>query len=676
MAIKEEIKPINWENEDDVMLCKKIDARLDETKPLHDLKRKHYQENAAYIDGKQSEKLTDKPEPVYNSLFPILRNMTGLVTDVKPTPGVKIIETDEEMQAEEIEMMMQTADDLEKSLNEWWEDNNMQTTLQEIVFSMQAFDDYFVMPYWDANLKDVLMHLVHPRHVRIDTAADCLYNAEYIAVDLYKSYKYCLDKWGEEKLENISFMANDEAPTSEYDGGAIRDNENDYKSYRNLAHIVLFMEGEWMCYKSGNTILQKIRNPYWALPPEQQLAELKKGIEKKFKKEGVIGGAVQAVGDAVKGVVGMETSDDQVEKEYSAAAEVYQPADNYFPNPRIPMIQFATYRMAGEQYSRSAVSQAIPTIDALNEEKQSIKHNLKRLAKPRVYIHGSMSEEQAAKVVESDKDVVRMPTTSELRMSDLMMVVQGSPLPGQIFQDLDDNKRAIDNLFGHHEVSRGGSDPNNPTKGGILALQEADQTPVRYLTRNLEGSLQEMFRWVVQIRKVYKKQIGIGEIDDRSTVDYTKIDKRYKVFVKSGSMMPVSREQQRIDAREEYSLGLIDPLTYHERVNTPDPEKTAKRVEMWQREKRILTSQDEEQEQMALQLVELIKQNKFEEAVAMPEHNPTVFHDMLIMALKQNVFTSPEQEEHAAKLVEQYAQAAGQPVDNQQPAPPAPQSVV
>lgn len=667
--IDDKIKPIDWTADDDAKICAKIEARLEETKTLHEVKKKRYNENEAYLEGNQHIKF-ERPANVYNHVFPIIRNMTGLITDVKPTPGIKIVGTEEDLPSEDIQKLMQLGDNLEQSLNEWWEDNNMQEQLQKLVFSLQVYDDFFLMPYWDSTIDDALMHPVHPRHVHIDHAADDLNNAEFAIIDLFKSYAYVQARWGE-KADEIDYLNSKEAPLSEMGGGDVGQSDgNDYKSYKNLAHIMLYIEPEWMCYKVGKTILQKIPNPHWAGSAESQTQALKESITKKYKKDGAVAGTVQAVGDAMKGMVGMETTEDQVEGDFKTAMQVFQPAENFFLKPKIPLIQFSTYRMAGEQYSRSAIKQAIPTVDNLNEKKQSIKENLNLLAKPRVYVHGSMSEEQAAKLAQNKRQIVVLPTTSDLRMQDLMMVVQGSPLPAQVFNDLMDDKAAIDNMFGHHEVSKGASDSKNKTKGGILALQEADQTPVRYLTRNLEASLQDTFQWVVQLRKVNKKKVSIGTVDDRSTIDYTLINKHYKVFVKSGTMMPVSREQQRIDAREEFQVGLIDPLTYHERVNTPDPEKTAKRLELWVTEHRVQTEEDQEQEAMALQLVELIKANKFDEAIPMENHNPQVFHDMLVMALKQNVFTSPQQEQHAATLIQTYAQAAGKPVDNmQQPTP-------
>ncbi len=656
--IEEKAKPINWSKDSDELMIQKINAQLDDTKSLYEVKCKQYREKELYIEGNQHE--LGKPRNIYNHLFPIVRNMTGLITDVKPTPSTKVTNITPRTPEPEAAKILDNADNLDMSLNEWWEDNNMQKWLQRIMFSAQVYDDFFAFPYWDAELKDVCFDYVHPRHVHMDGSADEISKSEFVAIDLYKKYGEVEKRWGAEKAEKLNYMTNSELKSLDDTATTA---PNDYKHLSNVAHIILYLTPEWWCYKSGDVILKKMRNPFWALSADEQKKQIEETVRGKHKKEGMVSGAIQKVADVAKGVVGMETTDDLVAKDMEAAMSVFKPVANYFLKPMIPLIQFETYRFAGEQYSRSAMKQAMPTVDNLNDKKISISQNLKRLAKPRVYLHGSMSEEDANKVLNSgDQEVTVLPTKSDLGMRDLMLVVPGTPLPNEVFTDLVDDKRAIDNLFGHHEVSMGASDPNNQTKGGILALQEADQTPVRYITRNLEGSLQDMFRWVIQIRKVYKKVANIGDGKEREEIDYSIIDDHYQVFVKSGTMMPISREAQRTEARADFDSGLIDPLTYHERVNTPNPDKTAKRLETWIREKRVMTDDQAGQEEAALQMVEMIKQNQFDGIQVEEGMDARIYHDILLKALQSNMFT-PEQEAFVSQLITQFAEMAGDPVD-------------
>lgn len=651
-------EPIDFQADTDEVLANKINARIADAKPIRLRKKEEYDKADAYLDGEPSRKDGAKKDSIINHLFPIIRNMTGLVTDSRPHPGVKITNLKKGIPRDTISELLETGDNLEKDLNNWWDDNKMQSKFQRIVFAQQTYADFFVMPFWDARRNDVWVELLHARRVAIDPNASEVDDSDYAVVDFFKSRSYMYKEFGKEKCKDITFMDYEEAKIYDNEAG----DAGQYKLMKNVCKLELYMEPEWWVYKCGKTILKKIRNPFWAVDEETQRTDLENRIKEKHKM-GFMGKTV----DALKGMVGMETAESKMMEEVEAAMAVFKPRANYFKWPRIPLVHFDTYRMAGELYSRNIINQAIRTIDNINARQEAISLNAENLGKPVVFVDGSvMSDEDAAKLVPASVSkrvrVVRIKTDGQKGIQGSVQVVQGTPVPAQFFDDMIHSERGLDNLFGHHEVSKGAADPRNKTKGGILALQEADQTPIRYLTRNIEDALQELFQWVVQIRKIYMTEEKLIEAGDEARfINYDAINDSFSVFIKSGSMMPVSREQQRSDAMDMFQSGAIDPLTLHERLDDADPEKTAKRLEAWVRERTIVDDNMNSAQQAVVEKVVLIKQNRFEEVQMLPTDDPTVHHDMLLMLLKSNTLT-PEQEQFTAELIQKYIQMTQNPM--------------
>jgi len=649
--IPENSDPIDWKKDDNTVLLSKINARVDNAKQLHSKKVKEWRKAEAYLDGDPSKVSPNKESLIYNPLFPIVRNMTGLVTDSKPNPSVRIVDIHEETPEAERKIMNKTADNLGVSLEEWWDGMKGQSKLQQWVFGMWLYSDYYVMPYWDEKLKQVMVEAIKPSRVHIDPNADEVCYADYIIIDFYRSKQWMWGKYGKDKCKDVMFADHNELNIS------FEDSNSSEETLKNVCKLQLYMEADHWAYKAGHKIMESIENPFWALDEDGQKQSIESKIKSKYEKPGVFSAIGKAV-DAVKGVVGMETNQDKIGEEVSNAMMSFTPKKNYLPFAKIPLVQFDTYRLGGELYSRSTVLQSCEEIDDINDRKRDIQQNSEYLGKPNIFVDGKIMNEDQAKRIEKGKamgEVVRMNTGDNKSLGSSFFVAQGIPVPTQFFDNIEVNKRELDNIWGHHEVSRGGSDASNKTKGGILALQEADQTPIRYVTRNIEDALQELFEWVIQIRKIYKP--GKYTLDSGQTIDYETIDENFKVYMKSGSMMPVSKEAQRSEVLDLYRSNALDPLTLYERLNDPEPEKTAKRLEMWIKQKTIMTDGMDDQQQRVLEKIQAIQANRFDQVQIQADDDPKIHHDMLLMALKSNQF-SPEQEQFMAQLIEDYNKMA------------------
>ncbi len=655
--------PIDWAKDDDTTIIRKINARISDADSLHTKKMAEYKRASAYLDGHPERVDSTKEAMIFNPIFPIVRNMVGLTTDSRPHPSVKLSRIPKDMSREEIQGLMETGDKLEHSLDDWWEDERMQSALQRIVLGLYTYSDFFLVPYWDEERGDVCVYEASPKHIKLDPNADRASEGDCFILEIFRSKSKMYAQFGEEKCKDLVFSDHKELREFERDGV---ENDSNTKLMKNVCKLEIYIEREWWVYKSGDKILDKIPSPVYVPDALKQKERMKQSVEAKYKKGG-IGGMITSAADTIKGALGMETTDDKMGVEIDQMMGAFEPKENYLRYPKLPIIHFETYRMSGELYSRSTMELSISIVDEISQRKQDISLNSASTGKPNTVVDGNLYNEADADKLQlgsANNEVVRLKTTGGKSLNDSIRVLQGTPLPAQFFDDLNNSMAQLDTLWGHHEVSKGAGDPSSRTKGGILALQEADQTPIRYVSRNIEDGLQELFEWVVQIRKLKMKDgISVGE----DYIDYSEVTSMHRTFVKSGSMMPVSKEQQRTQALEEYRLSAIDPLTYHERVGDADPEKTAKRLESWLQSKTILSDDIGNQQERVVEKLKLIKAGRQDEVQVEQDDDPTVHHDMLLMALKSGQF-SPEQEKIIGGLIEQYAQLVQQGQGQQPPA--------
>ncbi len=658
---EDDSEPIVWEGskkDDDEQLARKINARIKEAESLWSKKQKQYRNADRYLDGRPDKTDPNKPPMIYNPLFSIIRNMTGLTTDQKPHPSVKLVLPTKNMSKVDVDNLLDLGDKLERSLDDWWETKKMQSWFQRLVFGLYTYSDMYAFPYWNKDENDVDLLAFNPRRVKIDPNSDEV-EESYIIIDFYRTKAQLYGQFGEEKVKKANLKFADHVEIRDYEREDTTGEDANTKVMKNVAKMELYMEKEWWVYKAGDKILQKLRCPYWAVDKKTQLKETEEKVTDKYKKKG-IAGVAQKITDKVKGAIGMKTTQDTIEERVKSALEAFKPKENYFKNPRIPLIHFDLYRLPGELYSRNLMDLAIPIVDDINTRKNAISCNAAEMGSPEVLIDGSLYNESDAARIKKGRatgEVVRINTAGGKSMEQSVKLLHGDAMPEQYIQDMMHSEKALDTLFGHHEVSRGLADPANRTKGGILALQEADQTPVRYVSRNIEDALQEVFAWVIQIKKIFQaEEVPVGE----ETIDYGQVTNSLRTFLKSGSMLPVSKEQQRAQAIQLYQISAIDPLTLHERLGEADPEKTAKRLEMWLKTKSVMADNNaNDQQQRAVDKLKLIQAGRANEVQIAPDDDPKVHHDIFLLALKSGQLP-PQIEPIVAQFIQQFTQLAQQ----------------
>jgi len=152
---------------------------------------------------------------------------------------------------------------------------------------------------------------------------------------------------------------------------------------------------------------------------------------------------------------------------------------------------------------------------------------------------------------------------------------------------------AADNIMGTHSTTRG-EKSKNPTLGQDIMAKESDFGRIDGFVRSIEKAADELFNWEVQIMKVkYKKDHYISMLQESdaavmSKFNNTRIEDGIKITVKQGSTLPTDKLTQRQEAIDLARLRKIDPITFFERLDYPNPRETAKRLVMYDKDPMLL----------------------------------------------------------------------------------------
>lgn len=583
-------------SDEDKDLNTKLDALVEEGKSLHDSKLKVYSENQSYFNGtvKYVDQSGRQFNRITNFLFPRIRTMVGLETDSFPKPVVKpplylAMNEDGTVDSEKRAELIKKAQSVKEYVEQRWQKIKGQSILTKVYFQKHKYNDAFLMPKWNFEIDDYDFESISPKQVMIDPNADNIFDAEWVRVKWWKNKKFMLSMFG------------DVAKQLTYEAKPIDDNDEDNKSGTGVS-LEMFLFDKFFIYRVGDKILKKIVNPYFNYDTDvEQYLKFIDGKEsyidqfekiKKHKTEVVDGEEKPMMDESGNPILDIYASGKEFDSlKPEELADGFKPVNNYFRFPRKPLIQFKQYDDGEGFYSYPGFEQHKRLADDIEDTKQQIKRYRENVADPSlIYNSSNVTEEDARKVIKRQTgQAYGIPLESDQSLHDNILIDSGKEMPSSVFENLQDSQKKLDESIGNNDVSRGVSDPSNPTARGIEAVQRADQTPIRLLTRNDEDSMQEVFEWCLQFIALFytKKNHYIEQETEEDgqihvPIMASDIISGMEIFTKTGSTMPIDRFSQRESARNDAAAGLIAPQSYYElNPDYDEPKIQANRLLNW-----------------------------------------------------------------------------------------------
>ncbi len=566
--IEDIIKDIDIEADDDEMLAKKIEHRIAEAKHLHDGRVRIAKRNLLIFRGKIDKLLEDYPEKVdYNSksvlsrVFFIVRNLVGLSTD---NPAEVIIAPDNDKPKS-----IERAKKIEQNI-EW---GRIRTNFNDMI-AMCLFDtwvkgDSFLHWFWNYDINDFDFEPYTLEDVLISPDGKDTQDAEYVILQPYRNRSWFKKNY-EDLYDKIEF-------DHRYDKDKGEFIETTDRQRGTMTRVFSYWEDELLVVKvrkksTGSEkeweILEKKQNPYYEFrTPEEQFSE-EMGID---------------MGQMTDGMVG------------DVGADSFKPVINYFQYPRKPIVQIPSIKLLGEFYSEDIMSHIERVLMSMNMKKRAFNDNLAGCNDKWVMDENAVSEEEAGKITNEPNQTIRADFNENPKPAYLE---KGSPVPQSFHQDINHDEQYIDDIFGHHEISRGAGKAD--TLGQDQMNAESDRTPVRYQIRATERAIVECVQGSIQLMKMFYTEAHTAKkfSQDNSMKSLELInddvEEGQEPMIKPASSMPVSKEGQKRQALEMFTAGALDPYTLFTRIDMGNPKELADRLNNWLNAG-IITDEDPEE---------------------------------------------------------------------------------
>jgi hypothetical protein len=528
--------------DDDELLLKKLKFRKDEAEKILKPKFLDWEKQLKFFDGDHWAVAgvsipTYKSDMVINKWFAAVRSLVAFETDAKPDPEVEAIidVTDPNYVS-----VVAGAKKVEAMLDYRWDKANVPITLTEIYYDRYNFDDGFGWYFWNSEIDDVDFEQIKPHELMRSPGSTCVEDAEYIIIGKNRNMKWFIKYFPELVKENkIKFEEMKIDFLYQFPQSAFK------PEYQNACKVYHYFEDEiWITF-TEDQVLEKIKNPHWVWDSPQ---EQEKKIIEAFK--------TLPLG--------------------------WQAVKNHLVKAEKPIVHFKGYHLGGEFYSKSLVKQIAKLAIAINKRKCQIQDNADGMGNGQWLIDPSVPLDKVNMITSKPGLKIRI-------NPNLARKETPPPLPEYIFLDLQHSEQRLDDIIGHHEISRGVQSTKRQTRGEAMLLRETDITPVRLLMRNSEAAINKLLNGWVQLMKMYydqphyigavssKLREGVGQMLKRED-----IPDQLSIQIKVGSSLPTSREQKRAEYQADLQRGVLDPLTYLELMSYPNPMKILQRIKNWQ----------------------------------------------------------------------------------------------
>ncbi len=553
---------IDIEKDEDQLIAQKIELRLGEGQSLYDSIMKEVQENEQIFFGNidkivGSDLAKYKSKAVQNRIYLTIRNMVGLDTD--NVPKVQMIP------AKDTPPSIKKAEKVKNAIEYGFIRVNFMDFITKCLFDTRIKRDSFARWFWNYDKNDFDLEPVMIDEATISPEATTIQDAEWLVYHPLKNRKWWKDNYPEQ-YDNIVF---ENLKATDYTGKGLQSTTPASTGRGTVARFYAYWENDLlveMAYgKDGERIiLKKGKNPYFEYrDPLLQVNDWAQSARPEAYQAAKMSGLPMQ--QALPQVL------DPVD------VENFKPIVNFLSEPRKPFVQFPSMKLLGKFYSSNLIAQAKETLVNYIGKKRQIADNLRGCNVKVVVDSNQFSEEEASAINDEPMQVIRadMNTTP----NPVQVVAPVFPELQGVLLDMNHDERYIDDLFGHHEISRGGGQAN--TLGQDEMNAESDRTPVRMQSRATESAIKEITEGWIQLMKMFYtekhwvKKLGGKEGVEMQEVINQDIEEGIEPLIIPQSMMKVDKVQRALTLWGQKAL---DPYTLFKELEMPNPDELANRL--------------------------------------------------------------------------------------------------
>lgn len=268
------------------------------------------------------------------------------------------------------------------------------------------------------------------------------------------------------------------------------------------------------------------------------------------------------------------------------------PGRNHFAYPKISYTFFSCFNLGEHPHDDTTlIEQNIPNQDVVVDRNAQITYNLQNNNNGLVFSGDYFNKEDAK---EGNSAVRRgvgiFQPTGDVRSGVLRL--PASSLPDGLFDEVERRETVLRSIFGTQGISAQGQSGEDTVRGKILN-QSYDTTRIGGGIGDVIAQVADnIFNHQVQLMYVYYDEKHVGSILGTNTaVEYVELQRsdlmagpdhrKLIVSVSPDSMKPKDELTQMNLATDMWANGSLDPLSYYEMLNMPDPQKLLERLILW-----------------------------------------------------------------------------------------------
>lgn len=500
-------------------------------------------ENERYWVGKQytEVELASEKRPLYdNRIFSAVETFLPIVTRQNPEPLVSSDNTEEGIAL---------ADKVAKMLAYQADYQRLKLKLKKVMRLWTLYMCGVAKVGWDMIQDDIKTTVIRPQKLILDSNAtvdEDGYTGEYVGEYRKDKAKILVTRFPEHSLEIEKECENK------------MDTEVQY---------IEWWTNDYVFWTMKELVLGKAKNPHWNY------------------------------GEEVSRV-----------NEFGQEIMVNEQGKNHFVAPKKPYIFLSVFNIGLHPFDdTSLIQQNLALQDLINKRMRQIDKNVDNMNGGIVVSGDHFTQEEASQV----SDGLRRGATVWVPNGDVNAAYKretGPALPSDVYNNLVDARGEVDNIFGTHGASRGESGGEKTVRGKIIA-KGSDESRIGFISDYLEQFSDQIFNWWVQLIYVYYDQPHVAVVlGDAKSKEYIELQKdelvgKLLVSVREGSLIPKDPMVKRNEAIDLAMAGLLDPITLFERLDFPNPKKTAEMLVMYKTDPMMLFPELQQvaQQQMAPQ---------------------------------------------------------------------------
>ncbi len=281
-----------------------------------------------------------------------------------------------------------------------------------------------------------------------------------------------------------------------------------------------------------------------------------------------------------------ETTQEQT-NEFGSVESTKVKGKNHFAFPKKPYAMLSVFSLGLRPYDdTNLIQQNLPLQDLINKRLRQIDKNADKTNGGLAVSGDSFSKEQAAGVGKATEKggTIFVPNGDVNRA---VMRLQAPPLPNFVYESLLDYRNELRNIFGVRGSTAQGTIQDKTVRGKQQIKGQDSDRIGGGISTYLEQFADHVYNYVVQMMYVYYDEEHTGELIGQSNaVEYVKLKSadfvaKLSVSVKDGSMIPKDPVSQREEVVTLWEMGAVDPITFFEKLDFPDPKKSAEQLTAW-----------------------------------------------------------------------------------------------